>query len=109
MDMFTRQDDITVLEVKDYIENPKESGYRSLHLIVEIPIFLSDVTEHMIVEVQFRTIAMDFWASLEHKLKYKKDVREPEKIAVQLRQCAEDIAALDMKMQQIRNQIEDKP
>ena len=71
--LLTQQDDITVLEVKDYIKHPKENGYRSLHLILEIPIFLSEQKKNMKVEVQFRTIAMDFWASLEHKLKYKKE------------------------------------
>ena len=71
-----QQDDITLIEKKDYIKNPKESGYRSLHLIVEVPIFLEDEKRAMKVEVQFRTIAMDFWASLEHKMRYKKDVDE---------------------------------
>ena len=69
-----KQDDITLIEVKDYIKNPKESGYRSLHLIIEVPIFLENEKKNMKVEVQLRTIAMDFWASLEHKLRYKKDI-----------------------------------
>ena len=71
-----QQDDITLIEKKDYIKNPKESGYRSLHLIVEVPIFLEDEKRAMKVEVQFRTIAMDFWASLEHKMRYKKEDRK---------------------------------
>ena len=73
-DMFMRQDDVTVVEIKDYIKNPKPSGYRSYHLIIDIPVFLIESTENMRVEVQFRTIAMDFWASLEHKLRYKKNL-----------------------------------
>ena len=100
------QDDITVLEVKDYIKNPKENGYRSLHLILEIPIFLSEQKKNMKVEVQFRTIAMDFWASLEHKLKYKKDIANPEEISRELKACAEESAALDLRMQALRDRIE---
>lgn len=73
-DMLAVQDDIYVVQTKDYIKNPKESGYRSLHMIVEVPIFLSNEKRYMRVEVQLRTIAMDFWASLEHKLRYKKDI-----------------------------------
>lgn len=73
-DSFLRQDDITLLERKDYIQNPKPSGYRSLHLIVQVPIFLQDEKKPVTVEVQFRTIAMDFWASLEHKMRYKKNI-----------------------------------
>ena len=78
--MLSAQDDLEVLKVKDYIKKPKKNGYRSLHLIIQIPIFLSSEKRYMRVEVQFRTIAMDFWASLDHKLKYKKDVRNPELI-----------------------------
>lgn len=105
-DKLCSQDDIIVLERKDYIANPKPNGYRSLHLILDIPIFLSDETKHMPVEVQFRTIAMDFWASLEHKVKYKKDIGgKAEEIAAELLQCSEDISRLDARMQQIRNEI----
>ena len=75
-DLLLQQDDIKLVEKKDYIKNPKESGYRSLHLIVEVPIFLENEKRAMKVEVQLRTIAMDFWASLEHKLRYKKDLDE---------------------------------
>ena len=105
-ELLTRQDDIILLEKKDYIKNPKPNGYRSLHLILDIPIFLSNEKKHMKVEVQFRTIAMDFWASLEHKLKYKKNVENPEEIAGQLKLCADSIEDLDYQMQEIRNRID---
>ena len=105
-DMLVGQDDIRLLEKSDYIIAPKPNGYRSLHLILEVPIFLSHSKQYMKVEVQFRTIAMDFWASLDHKLKYKKDVQEPERIAEQLRECADIISSMDERMQQIRDQIE---
>lgn len=105
-DVLTSQDDLQVLEVKDYIENPKPNGYRSLHLIIQIPIFLSNEKKNMRVEVQFRTIAMDFWASLDHKLKYKKNVSNPEAIANELKKCADTISGVDQKMQEIRNLLE---
>ncbi len=102
---FLRQDDIKLIERKDYINNPKQNGYRSLHLIVEIPIFLHDEKKMMKVEVQFRTISMDWWASLEHKIRYKKDVTfSPEQIN-ELHDCAESAAALDAKMEQIRKSV----
>lgn len=104
--MLSAQDDLTVLQVKDYIKNPKENGYRSLHLIIQTPIFLSDQKKNMRVEVQFRTIAMDFWASLEHKMKYKKDVENAESISEELKYCADLICQLDKRMQQIRNRID---
>lgn len=104
--LLEKQDDIKVLKRKDYIKNPKENGYRSLHLIVEIPIFLANEKKYMKVEVQFRTIAMDFWASVEHKLKYKKDIKNPEQIAEQLRHCADTIADVDFRMQAIRHDID---
>ena len=100
------QDDIVVLEEKDYIKYPKDNGYRSLHLILDIPIFLSNEKKYMKVEVQFRTIAMDFWASLEHKLKYKKDVENTEEIVAKLKACADSIGLLDYQMQEIRDQID---
>ena len=100
------QDDITVIEIKDYIKNPKPNGYRSLHLILEIPIFLIDGKKFMKVEVQFRTIAMDFWASLEHKVRYKKDISDDDaKIYEELNTCADEISKLDIRMQEIRNKI----
>lgn len=101
------QDDIRVVEVKDYIKNPKANGYRSLHLILEIPIFLLQEKKYMRVEVQFRTIAMDFWASLEHKVRYKKEeTPNSEEISKELRDCATEINMLDVKMQDIRRKIE---
>ena len=102
----TKQDDIKVIEIKDYIKNPKPNGYRSFHLIIEIPIFLTGEKKPMRVEVQFRTIAMDFWASLEHKLKYKKEINNANDISEQLFYCAELISQLDARMQQIREKIE---
>ena len=106
--MLTDQDDIRVIQVKDYIINPKPNGYRSLHLILEVPIFLSNEKKNMKVEVQFRTIAMDFWASLEHKLRYKKEIPEAEAVqmAEELTECANVIADWDKKMGEIRNRIE---
>ena len=104
--MLTDQDDIRVLEVKDYIINPKPNGYRSLHLILEVPIFLSNEKKNMKVEVQFRTIAMDFWASLEHKLKHKKNIENAEEISKELQRCAEASSKLDLRMQALRDRIE---
>ena len=106
-ELLLSQDDIILVEVKDYIKNPKPNGYRSLHLIIEIPIFLSKEKKHMRVEVQFRTIAMDFWASLEHQLKYKKKIENPEKIANELKYCADVITEVDMRMQDIRYMIDE--
>ena len=101
-----KQDDITVLNFKDYIKNPKPNGYRSYHLIVSVPVFFSDQTRDMKVEVQIRTIAMDFWASLEHQLKYKKEVPDQQEIVDQLTDCATQIAQIDTQMYEIRNRIE---
>lgn len=103
--LLAKQDDVRVLEEKDYIKKAKPNGYRSLHLILEVPIFLSEEKKYMKVEVQFRTIAMDFWASLEHKLKYKKDLDDQAAISKELKECAEGIAALDLRMQEIRDRI----
>lgn len=102
---FLRQDDITLIERKDYMANPKPNGYRSLHLIIEIPIFLHDEKKPMRVEVQFRTISMDWWASLEHKIRYKKDVFVPKEVTEELRECAEAAAVLDSRMEQIQKKI----
>ena len=106
-DCLLNQDDITLIERKDYILNPKPSGYRSLHLIVEVPIFLQNEKRSMKVEVQLRTIAMDFWASLEHKLRYKKNIpdTEAELLAAELTECAEISASLDRRMEDIRTRI----
>ena len=101
-----QQDDITVIRRKDYIRNPKPNGYRSYHMIVSVPVFFSDQTREMAVEVQIRTIAMDFWASLEHQLKYKQDVPNQREIVEQLTDCAERIAAVDEQMRQVRAKIE---
>lgn len=105
-DCLLAQDDITLIQRKDYIKTPKQNGYRSLHLIIEVPIFLTDEKKMMRVEVQFRTIAMDFWASLEHKLKYKKHIENADSISDELFYCAQLIAQLDGRMQQIRERIE---
>ena len=104
---FLRQDDIILIEKKDYIKEPKPSGYRSLHLIVQVPIFLQKTKKFVYVEVQLRTIAMDFWASLEHKLRYKKNIpAEQEKlIQEELYDCSIQSAELDKRMQDIRNMI----
>lgn len=106
-DCLLQQDDITLIEKKDYIQNPKPSGYRSLHLIVSVPIFLRNEKRNMKVEVQLRTIAMDFWASLEHKLRYKKNIpaQVADELAKELKDCAEQSASLDRKMQEIRNKL----
>lgn len=103
--MLSAQDDIKVLEIKDYIEHPKENGYRSYHMIIEIPVFFSNVKQHIKVEVQLRTIAMDFWASLEHSMKYKKDIENADEIAAELKECAELITDADFRMQEINNKI----
>jgi putative GTP pyrophosphokinase len=124
-DCLLQQDDITLIEKKDYIKNPKESGYRSLHLIIEIPIFLQNEKRRMKVEVQLRTIAMDFWASVDHQLRYKKTIgadkdieaieaellkcaqtdSEAEILALELSDCANQLAQLDDKMEQIKKRI----
>ena len=106
-DCLLSQDDITLLEKKDYIKNPKPGGYRSLHLIVSVPIFLQDGKRNMTVEVQLRTIAMDFWASLEHKLRYKKDIPadKAKYLEDEMLACAQISAGLDMRMQNVRDVI----
>lgn len=103
--MLVKQDDIVLLEEKDYIKNPKPNGYRSLHLIVQIPVFFSDHTELMRVEIQIRTVAMDFWASLEHQIKYKNSSDETEAIAADLKNCADIIASTDLEMQRLNRWI----
>lgn len=107
---FLKQDDITLIERKDYIKNPKPSGYRSLHLIVQVPIFLQNEKKMVNVEVQFRTIAMDFWASLDHKMRYKKELsdEEVEILQEELYDCARQSAVLDERMQGIRDRITKK-
>ncbi len=104
-EMLTAQDDIKLLRVRDYIKNPKAAGYRSLHLIVEVPVFLSTGPVPMPVEIQIRTIAMDFWASLEHKLKYKANNAVDNDLRERLKKCADEISVLDCEMQDIHNTI----
>ena len=108
-DCLLQQDDITLLEKKDYIKHPKDSGYRSLHLIVQVPIFLQNEKRPMKVEVQIRTLAMDLWASQEHKLRYKKQIPENEEEAIsqELAECAQILASVDNRMQNLRAKLSD--
>lgn len=101
-----KQDDITLVEKKDYIQNPKPNGYRSLHLIIEIPIFLHDKKKLMKVEVQLRTISMDWWASLEHKICYKKDIPDYELVKQDLKECADMASVLDNRMEILQKRVE---
>ena len=100
------QSDIELITQKDYIANPKPNGYRSLHMIVRIPVNFENGTKHVKVEVQIRTMAMDFWATLEHELKYKNEITDVEEIAAELKECAGIIAGADAKMLEIRKRIE---
>ena len=105
--MLAQQDDITLIQVKDYIKHPKPNGYRSFHMIVEVPVFFSNEKRPMRVEVQIRTVAMDYWASLEHRMKYKKALPMETTAAIydDLKKCADTIADTDAKMLQIRERI----
>ncbi|MBT2704212.1 GTP pyrophosphokinase family protein [Chryseobacterium sp. ISL-80] len=103
--MIENQQDIELVERKDYIKNPKPNGYQSLHLIIKIPVFMSDRVEMVFVELQIRTIAMDFWASLEHKIYYKYDKEVPERIKKDLKDAALSAAELDLKMENINNEV----
>lgn len=105
-DALLKQDDITLITKKDYIKNPKENGYRSLHLIVAVPIYLSSEKRMMKVEIQLRTIAMDFWASIEHQLRYKKDNEYTDAMADELYNCAKISADLDERMGRLKEMIE---
>ena len=105
-DAFLKQDDITLLQRRDYIAEPKPNGYRSRHLIVETPIFLHDQKRMMRVEVQFRTISMDWWASLEHKIRYKKDLPELDHVNRELFECAQMSAQLDARMEKLQRLAE---
>lgn len=105
-DALIRQDDITLVKRKDYINDPKPNGYRSLHLIVSVPVFFAEQKKEIKVEVQIRTIAMDFWASLEHQLKYKQDIPNQNKIVSRLKSCSDIISETDKEMLDIRKQIE---
>ena len=104
-DMLANQSDVKVLSIKDYIKYPKESGYKSYHMIVTVPVYLSNRCDQVKVEIQIRTVAMDFWASLEHSVKYKKNVLDAEDIVYELRACADVINRTDIHMQSIRDKI----
>lgn len=104
-EMIQAQSDIEVVEVKDYIQHPKPNGYQSLHIIMKIPVFMSDRKIHVYVEMQIRTIAMDFWASLEHKIYYKYNKQVPEHLTSQLKEAANTVAELDRKMEHINKEI----
>ena len=106
-EMLSNQSDLKVLSVKDYIENPKESGYKSYHMIVSVPIYLSDSVVDTKVEVQIRTVAMDFWASLEHKMNYKFEKNAPEHIKRQLYECAQMVSVLDDMMLSLNEEIQE--
>lgn len=105
-EMLKNQDDIKLINEKDYIKNPKPNGYRSLHMVVEVPIFFSDHVEPVRIEIQIRTIAMDFWASLEHKLYYKSGEGKSMHIKDELKECANIITETDMRMQSIQREVE---
>lgn len=105
--MLQKQHDLKVLQIKDYIQNPKPNGYRSLHLLIEIPVFFSDRVEQVCVEVQIRTIAMDFWASLEHKIFYKFDKAVPERLLQDLKAAADTATALDHQMEQLMKEMQE--
>lgn len=107
--MLASQDDVHVMQVKDYIKHPKSNGYRSLHMIIEIPIFLSTGKENIPVEVQIRTIAMDLWASLEHHLRYKEASALPQEVEMDLASTAADLMFLDERMQQLLAKVENLP
>ena len=107
-DMLLKQDDVYLVDRKDYIRTPKENGYRSLHLIIEIPVFFSTGKENIRVEIQIRTVAMDFWASLEHEIRYKNDSPEVQQIAAELKSCADTIAQTDDQMQRLKLWIDSK-
>lgn len=106
--MLVRQDDIRLINIKDYIKNPKPNGYRSYHMIIEVPVFFSEKKQFIRVELQIRTIAMDFWASVEHKIKYKKQIKEAEQIIKELKTCADIISETDLKLLELRKKIENK-
>jgi len=106
-ELLKQQDDIYIIEVKDYIKNPKPNGYKSFHMIIEIPIFLASETKRVKVEIQIRTVAMDFWASLEHKIFYKYNKKVPNEIIESLNEASATVNSLDYKMESIKNQMEE--
>ncbi|WP_442856032.1 GTP pyrophosphokinase [Butyrivibrio sp. LB2008] len=105
-EMISSQKDIQVLTIKDYIMNPKDSGYRSYHMIVSLPVYLSDRIVNVKVEIQIRTVAMDFWASLEHKIQYKFEGKAPVHINTELYECAKMVADLDARMLSLNDEIQ---
>lgn len=104
-DLLAQQDDLQILEVKDYIAHPKPNGYRSLHLVVDVPIYLTRGKVYVKVEIQIRTVAMDFWATLEHRIRYKASGEVPQFIVDELKECAESIARTDARMEQISKEL----
>ena len=107
VNLLSRRDDYVILKQKDYIKNPKPSGYRSYHMIINVPVYLSAQKKYAPVEVQIRTMAMDFWASLEHQLRYKQSAAITPEISEELRECAERIAETDLQMQRLFMEISD--
>ena len=105
-EMISNQKDIQVMIIKDYIMNPKPSGYRSYHMIVSLPVYLSDRIVNVKVEIQIRTVAMDFWASLEHKINYKFEGNAPDRISLELIECSDMVSQLDAKMLELNNEIQ---
>lgn len=103
--MIKKYDDIEIVKEKDYIKNPKENGYRSYHLVIKVPLNIAGQIHKVYVEIQIRTIAMDFWSSLEHQMKYKKNIKDQQMIVKELKKCAEQIATTDINMMAIRNMI----
>ena len=104
-EMLKSYKDLKLIKEKDYIKNPKENGYRSYHLVFEVPLDIAGEIHPVFIEIQIRTIAMDFWSNLEHQMKYKHDIKNPELIVSELKQCADEIATTDIKMQAIRKMI----
>ena len=105
-DMISKQNDLTILARRDYMKNPKKSGYRSYHMLVTTPVFLSDSIIDTKVEIQIRTVAQDFWATLEHKMHYKFEGDGPDYITKELRECARYVAELDARMEELNNEIQ---
>lgn len=105
-EMISKQSDLTILSTKDYMKNPKESGYRSYHMLISVPVFLSDSVIETKVELQIRTVAQDFWATLEHKMHYKFEGDGPDYLTKELRECAKYVADLDERMEELNNEIQ---
>ena len=106
LDMLKQFKDLKIIHEKDYIKNPKENGYRSYHIVFEVPLDIGGELHPVNVEIQIRTIAMDFWSNLEHQMKYKKDIKNQAMIVSELKSCADEIASTDIKMQAIKNMID---